>query len=67
MIVTEIYTFIVAILKADGVIDWPWSAILLPELIWIIVYIVSILFISVALHEAKDMDENDKEMWKDLY
>lgn len=56
MIVTEIYTFVVVILKKVGVLDWSWVAILLPELVWLGVYAVSLglFFLITAVESHKD-------------
>lgn len=63
MVINEIYTIIVSILKVDGYIDWPWSAILFPELVWLVIYLITVVTMLIAVKRAKD-EPPTREEWK---
>lgn len=63
MVINELYTLIVSLLKHYGYIDWPWSAILFPELVWLVIYPINIIVILVAVKNAKN-EPPTREEWK---
>lgn len=65
MVINEIYTIIVSVLKTTEAIDWPWSAILIPELIWLIVYLFTGLLIQVGLRKGRD-EPPTKDEWRGI-
>lgn len=73
MIINEIYTVVVCILKSCGLIDWPWVAILTPEIVWFGVYLFCLVFFAIAIRTAQPFEEdhishkyNNKDEWRGL-
>lgn len=73
MIINEIYTVVVCILKSCGLIDWSWASILTPEIVWLSIYIVGAIFFGIAIHTAVPFEEDhithdikNKDEWRGL-